>query len=142
MSQMNTIVGAIDELLQPAGFQDLGPNGLQVPGARRVTRVVTGVTAPRELIERAVELGAQLVLVHHGLFWDFHPTGLTPLLAERLRPLFRHDINARRLPPAARRPPRGRQQRDPRARLGCERPRAVRRYGHADRAPGTVRRRR
>jgi dinuclear metal center YbgI/SA1388 family protein len=31
--------------------------------------------------------------VHHGLFWDFHPTGLTPLLAERLRPLFKHDIN-------------------------------------------------
>ena len=43
--------------------------------------------------ERAVELGAQLVLVHHGLFWNFHPTGLTPLLAERLRPLFKHDIN-------------------------------------------------
>ena len=37
--------------------------------------------------------GAQLVLVHHGLFWKFHPTGLTPLLAERLRPLFKHDIN-------------------------------------------------
>ena len=43
--------------------------------------------------ERAVELGAELVLVHHGLFWNFHPTGLTPLLAERLRPLFKHDIN-------------------------------------------------
>ena len=33
------------------------------------------------------------MLVHHGLFWNFHPTGLTPLLAERLRPLFKHDIN-------------------------------------------------
>ena len=32
------------------------------------------------------------MLVHHGLFWDFHPTGLTPTLAERLRPLFKHDI--------------------------------------------------
>ena len=32
------------------------------------------------------------MLVHHGLFWDFHPTGLTPVLAERLRPLFKHDI--------------------------------------------------
>ena len=55
--------------------------------------MVTGVSARRELHERAVELGAQLVLVHHGLFWKFHPTGLTPLLAERLRPLFKHDIN-------------------------------------------------
>jgi dinuclear metal center YbgI/SA1388 family protein len=30
--------------------------------------------------------------VHHGLFWSFNPVGLTPLLAERLRPLFKHDI--------------------------------------------------
>ena len=53
---------------------------------------MTGVTAQRELIERAVGRGRELVLVHHGLFWDFHPTGLTPVLAERLRPLFKHDI--------------------------------------------------
>jgi dinuclear metal center YbgI/SA1388 family protein len=45
------------------------------------------------LIDRAVAEQAQLVLVHHGLFWDFHPTGLTPVLAERLRPLFKHDIS-------------------------------------------------
>jgi putative NIF3 family GTP cyclohydrolase 1 type 2 len=32
------------------------------------------------------------VLVHHGLFWSFDPVGLSPLLAERLRPLFKHDI--------------------------------------------------
>jgi dinuclear metal center YbgI/SA1388 family protein len=93
MTQISDIIRTLDELLQPATFQDLGPNGLQVPGTAEVTRVVTGVSARRELSERAVELGAQLVLVHHGLFWNFHPTGLTPLLAERLRPLFKHDIN-------------------------------------------------
>ena len=93
MAHIEQLIAALDELLQPAGFRDLGPNGLQVPGAREVTRVVTGVSARRELCERAVELGAQLVLVHHGLFWDFQPTGLTPLQAERLRPLFKHDVN-------------------------------------------------
>jgi dinuclear metal center YbgI/SA1388 family protein len=93
MAQITQLIAALDELLQPAGFRDLGPNGLQVPGAREVTRVVTGVSARLELCERAVALGAQLVLVHHGLFWDFQPTGLTPLLAERLRPLFKHDVN-------------------------------------------------
>ena len=65
---------------------------LQVPGGAEVQRVVTGVSAQKELIERAIELDAQLLLVHHGLFWDFHPTGLTPVLAERLRPLFKHDL--------------------------------------------------
>jgi dinuclear metal center YbgI/SA1388 family protein len=93
MAHIDQLIAALDELLQPAAFQDLGPNGLQVPGARDVSRVVTGVSAQRELSERAVELGAQLVLVHHGLFWSFQPPGLTPLLAERLRPLFKHDVN-------------------------------------------------
>jgi dinuclear metal center YbgI/SA1388 family protein len=92
MTRISTIVSALDELLDPAAFRDLGPNGLQVPGPREVERVATGVTAQRELIDRAIAAGAQLVLVHHGLFWDFHPTGLTPVLAERLRPLFQHDV--------------------------------------------------
>src|ERR671925_391092 len=93
MARIEDLIAALDELLEPATYADLGPNGLQVPGAREVTRVISGVSAQRQLSERAVELGAQLVLVHHGLFWDFQPTGLTPVLAERLRPLFKHDVN-------------------------------------------------
>jgi dinuclear metal center YbgI/SA1388 family protein len=92
VTRLTSIITALDERLRPEDFEDLGPNGLQVPGADDVTTVVTGVSAQRELIERAVAEGAQLVLVHHGLFWDFLPTGLTPVLAERLRPLFRHDV--------------------------------------------------
>ena len=87
VTRIASIVAALDELLEPGSFADLGPNGLQVPGGEEARRVVTGVSAQRELIERAVELDAQLLLVHHGLFWDFHPTGLSPVLAGRLRPL-------------------------------------------------------
>jgi dinuclear metal center YbgI/SA1388 family protein len=93
MTHIDHLIAALDDLLRPSQFQDLGPNGLQVPGAPEVTHVVTGVSAQKALAERAVELRAQLILVHHGLFWDFLPTGLTPLLAERLRPLFKHDVN-------------------------------------------------
>jgi dinuclear metal center YbgI/SA1388 family protein len=92
MTSVAAMVEALDELLSPASFDDYGPNGLQVPGASEAARVVTGVSAQLELIERALELEAQLVLVHHGLFWDFQPTGLTPVLAQRLRLLFRNDV--------------------------------------------------
>jgi dinuclear metal center YbgI/SA1388 family protein len=92
MTRIASIIAALDELLEPAAFEDLGPNGLQVPGGDEVQRVVTGVSAQRALVERAVAERAQLVLVHHGLFWDFDATGLTGVLAERLRPLFKHDI--------------------------------------------------
>jgi dinuclear metal center YbgI/SA1388 family protein len=92
MAQTSELVQFLDELLTPDEFEDLGPNGLQVPGAAEVERVVTAVTAQRAVFERAIAGRAQLVLVHHGLFWRFDPLGLTPRLAERLRPLFKHDI--------------------------------------------------
>jgi dinuclear metal center YbgI/SA1388 family protein len=93
MARTADVIARLDELLEARGFADLGPNGLQVPGRDAVFRVVTGVTATKALIDRAVALDADLVLVHHGLFWDFDPAGLTPVLAERLRPLFKHDVN-------------------------------------------------
>jgi len=92
MVHVDELIRALDDLLDPVAFDDLGPNGLQVPGQGSIERVVTGVTAQRALFERAAQERAQLVLVHHGLFWNFAPVGLTPLLAERLRPLFRHDV--------------------------------------------------
>ena len=69
MTPIDRIIGFLDDLLVPGDFEDYGPNGLQVPGRREITTVVTGVSAGLELFERAAELDAGLVLVHHGLFW-------------------------------------------------------------------------
>lgn len=82
----------LDELLEPTAFSDYGPNGLQVPGPDEVRTVVTGVSASAELFERAAERGADLVLVHHGLFWSGAPLALTPSAKRRLQLLFDHDI--------------------------------------------------
>src|SRR5205823_4272367 len=79
-------------LLEPAGFRDYGPNGLQVPGAAEVGTVATGVSAHRELFERAIAAGAQLIVVHHGLFWDGDPRALTPAMATRLKLLLEADV--------------------------------------------------
>jgi dinuclear metal center YbgI/SA1388 family protein len=92
MAHLHEIMSYLDELLKAADFPDYGPNGLQVPGAEQVTMVATGVSAHRELFERAAEAGAQLVIAHHGLFWDFLPRSLSPAMKERLRVLFDNDI--------------------------------------------------
>jgi len=85
VAEREEIVRFCDELLDVAAFSDYGPNGLQVPGTTGVNRVATAVSAHRESIEAAVQADAQLLLVHHGLFWDFHPRALSPQMAERLR---------------------------------------------------------
>jgi dinuclear metal center YbgI/SA1388 family protein len=86
------LIAYLDELLEPARFSDYGPNGLQVPGPEEVRGVVTGVSASAELFERAAEHGADLVLVHHGLFWNGAPLHLTHAAKRRLQLLFDHDM--------------------------------------------------
>ena len=93
MAARDEIIAHLDELLEIDAFSDYGPNGLQVPGADEVTRVVTGVSAQLELFERAAAAGAQLVLCHHGLFWDFHPRTISAGDEARLQALFDADIS-------------------------------------------------
>lgn len=93
MASRNQIIAFLDDLLEIESFPDYGPNGLQVPGAAEVDLVVTGVSAQLELFSQAAARGAQLVLCHHGLFWDFHPRTIHPRMKERLRVLFDADMS-------------------------------------------------
>ena len=87
------LLGSLDDLLQPQRFKDYGPNGLQVEGKSRITRLVSGVTASRALIEAAIDLRADAIFVHHGLFWRGYDGRVTGWMKERLRLLLAHDIN-------------------------------------------------
>jgi dinuclear metal center YbgI/SA1388 family protein len=93
MAARDEIVSYLDELLDAPEFEDYGPNGLQVPGAEEVELVVTGVSAHLELFELAAGLGAQMVLCHHGVLWDFDPRTVTPQLKRRLQALFAADMS-------------------------------------------------
>jgi dinuclear metal center YbgI/SA1388 family protein len=87
------IVGYADGLLETARFPEFAPQGLQVVGASEVTTIACGVSCSRELFERAVDLGAELVLVHHGLFWRNEPLVVDARLRGRLETLFRGDAS-------------------------------------------------
>ncbi len=92
MASRDAILFFADELLDVSSYPDYGPVGLQVEGAPEVTKIVCGVSASRELFERAVATGAEMVLVHHGLFWDRDTRVVGGVMRERLRPLFDHGI--------------------------------------------------
>ena len=90
MASRDAILAFADELLDVGSYPDYGPVGLQVEGAADVTKIVCGVSASRELFERAAAAGAQMVVVHHGLFWDRDTRVVGEVMRERLRPLFDH----------------------------------------------------
>ena len=87
------VVDDTDQWLQASSFKDYGPNGLQVEGRATLHNVVSGVTASLALIEAAIEAKADLIVVHHGLFWRGQDGRLTGWLGRRVQQLMRHDIN-------------------------------------------------
>jgi len=84
---------SLDALLQPSLFRDYGPNGLQVEGKHEIRKIVSGVTASLALIEAAIDVGADAILVHHGLFWRGQDGRVTGWMRQRLSRLLAHDIN-------------------------------------------------
>lgn len=87
------VLASFDDLLQPQLFRDYGPNGLQVEGRDEVRKIVSGVTASLALIEAAIDVGADALLVHHGLFWRGQDGRVTGWMKRRLSRLLAHDVN-------------------------------------------------
>ena len=94
MRKRTEIEQFLKELLRPELFDDYCPNGLQVEGKEEINKVAFAVSATRESIEKAAAEKADMLIVHHGLFWKFHGTRtLTGPFAKRVFPLVKHDIN-------------------------------------------------
>ncbi len=83
----------IDMLLEPDKFRDYCPNGLQVAGSETVDNIVSGVTASQALIDAALDIGADTILVHHGYFWRGEDPRVIGIKQKRLKQLLLNDIN-------------------------------------------------
>jgi len=83
----------MDALLEPNRFKDYCPNGLQVAGCEQIKTLVTGVTASQALIDAAIGLGADTILVHHGYFWRGEDPCIVGIKQRRLKQLLLNDIN-------------------------------------------------
>ncbi|WP_100753242.1 Nif3-like dinuclear metal center hexameric protein [Vibrio salilacus] len=83
----------LNEKLSPQLIKDYAPNGLQVEGKPTIKRIVTGVTASQALIDKAVELNADALLVHHGYFWKGEPEPIRGMKGQRIRTLIKNDLN-------------------------------------------------
>jgi dinuclear metal center YbgI/SA1388 family protein len=82
----------LDDYLQIAKFRDYCPNGLQVIGRPEVERVALGVSANLECFRLAAEGQADMLITHHGLFWNNMPRTVGTMLKSRLKLLFESDM--------------------------------------------------
>lgn len=83
----------LDSELCVSEFKDYCPNGLQVEGRDDINILVSGVTACQALLDRAVSLKADAVLVHHGYFWRGEDERLVGMKAQRIRTLLEAGIS-------------------------------------------------
>ena len=92
MAHRDEIVRFADELLEVDRWPEYGVPGLQVVGADEVRKVACGVSSSLELFERAAAAGAQLLVVHHGMFWRNEPVWIDRRQRGRLEALFGADL--------------------------------------------------
>ena len=90
---LKELLKKLDQKLQPELFKDYCPNGLQVEGCEEIRKVVTGVTACLDLIDRAVEQKADAILVHHGYFWRGEAPVITGMKRRRVEMLLENEIS-------------------------------------------------
>lgn len=91
--QLRDVAGELDTLLRTHEVPDYPPalNGVQVEHRGPVTKIAAAVDCSTRTIRGAIDAGANLLLVHHGLFWG----GLQPLTGSfysRVRLLLDHDV--------------------------------------------------
>jgi dinuclear metal center YbgI/SA1388 family protein len=93
MARRDDILDFARELLDLDAYHDYGPMGLQVVGAEDVTKIAAAVSSSLEVFRRTRDAGAQLLIVHHGLFWDGDPRTVDAHMRARLQALFEGQVN-------------------------------------------------
>lgn len=93
MTTLATLVADLNATLDVASIPDYpgALNGLQLANARDIQRLATAVDFSSETVHGAIDAGAQLLLVHHGMFWG----GAQPIIGfryERLSALITHGV--------------------------------------------------
>ena len=92
--KLSTFCERYDDRLRTDAYADLdaSANGLQVgSSSSKIDHAAFAVDAAVETAERAVEAGADVLCVHHGLFWGEFERA-TGSIYDRLAPFFAHDM--------------------------------------------------
>lgn len=90
--QLSNLISILNKELAANEISDYCPNGMQVEGTQEIGKIVTGVTASMALVDAAIALNANALLVHHGYFWKGEAQPIVGMKKARIAKLLKHDI--------------------------------------------------
>ncbi len=93
MQELNQLIAFMNNYLKIDAINDYCPNGLQVEGKNEIRKIVSGVSASLELFQNAKNAEADLIIVHHGIFWNNISPVITSYQKKRVKFLLENDIN-------------------------------------------------
>lgn len=93
MSTLTEISKYADDYLSIDRFRDYCPNGLQVEGSQKVIKIASAVTASLAIVEKAIEWGADCLIVHHGYFWKNERAQIVGMKKRRLQAMLAADMS-------------------------------------------------
>ena len=93
MLALKKLRNVLDQLLPQDGLIDYCPNGLQVEGKESIQSIATAVTVSQATIEAAIEKNVDVLIVHHGLFWQRDSYVIEGSKKLKLQALFKHGIS-------------------------------------------------
>ncbi|WP_428194508.1 Nif3-like dinuclear metal center hexameric protein [Deinococcus saxicola] len=86
------LVRWLNDYLKIDAYPDPSMNGLQIEGNATITRVAASVDTSVQTLQHAADSGADILLVHHGLFWG-DPLAITGPHRTRLQTALAADLN-------------------------------------------------
>lgn len=90
MAKLKDIVKFLDHYLETDKFEEW--NGLQIEGKTEIKKIVFAVDASVDTFKEAIKNGADLIVVHHGLFWKSANPSFTGFNKERIDLLQKNGI--------------------------------------------------
>ena len=87
------IVNYLNDFLEISKISDASYNGLQVEGKDEIRKIAFAVDSGAEVFEKAKQINADMLVVHHGIFWDRTDPRYTGINKIRLQTLISADIN-------------------------------------------------
>jgi dinuclear metal center YbgI/SA1388 family protein len=92
MTSLHDIDSFLQSYLSIGSINDGSWNGIQIEGKQTVKKIAFAVDAGIEIFQKALDLNADMLIVHHGIFWKGSDPCITGWLKKRIDLLYKNNI--------------------------------------------------